>query len=755
MASRVTSFSARGKSTLQVFCPDPQTIVTAFESHLPEGKTIYTITGTDPCLPAAPCWLKQGYEYFAFLPKERFFDGHLLASLNNRRPLVQRGSRWHMDDETCDLWRSLDVNLTNSITVIGKGLLFDLEHYEPGPVVRYGFARGHKTERHLRLSLSMSKRAFVHKVAYLSYLASRRHQWDRDLVGQTWLKELSDVFSRTWIDSILDTIHRRRAIRNFIGVVVKPGIDSVRWLDKALKFGVPIWVMIPDLGAYDGLDGGFVMKQWQPTAQEIHAGREAQRSKLAALATPTVAAPPSQPPTVDPEPEDCPTQPDDPALELPTTSKTLSPPEVLPHNARWYESWQDFFQRRDKANARRLEVATETQKTSWESRTRNARKFRQPGRRGALVYEWSECDSGGFFRTLQTRYQVSLCWEDYCERALIYDPQQDTWDHCPFAWKPAVENGPPDDFGEDEDEEPDHVAGSWYAEPISSETLPDRKPDPLDFLYQRYGFLATEPTTLPTTTLLSAKSNAYRIIGLDAQDSGRPPRYLNDFITKILQRELPAGHCDLSPTCPPEETFPDRRSIRDTVVFLKTLCLSDEGGFVFLNNQKDSTLLAVHEALSVLQLVRTGTRLELEAVLGFLTQNGCRFTLLYPNALELTPPKFYPFTFPLRHPGWQPDAEDYRAYMSRLVTFFNERPNVVAAALSRGGIAWRIVVEVLGIKGSVEELMDTLPEQRCSVKTSQGTRWCHELDEGEWFYLVGGYEVLTGPCVFFGKRNRA
>ena len=87
--------------------------------------------------------------------------------------------------------------------------------------------------------------------------------------------------------------------------------------------------------------------------------------------------------------------------------------------------------------------------------------------------------------------------------------------------------------------------------------------------------------------------------------------------------------------------------------------------------------------------------------------------------------------------------------MSRLKTLFLERPYVLAAALSWGGIAWRVAQEVLGTEDSIRAVLETYPDQTASVRTNQGTRWFHQLDEGKWFYLVGGYEVLTGLWVSF------
>jgi hypothetical protein len=61
-----------------------------------------------------------------------------------------------------------------------------------------------------------------------------------------------------------------------------------------------------------------------------------------------------------------------------------------------------------------------------------------------------------------------------------------------------------------------------------------------------------------------------------------------------------------------------------------------------------------------------------------------------------------------------------------------------------GGIAWRIAIEVLGIEGSFDIILDTYPDSGSSLKVEKKEYWRHELTEGEWFYLVGGYEILTG-----------
>jgi hypothetical protein len=229
---------------------------------------------------------------------------------------------------------------------------------------------------------------------------------------------------------------------------------------------------------------------------------------------------------------------------------------------------------------------------------------------------------------------------------------------------------------------------------------------------------------------------------------GNPPEFLNSFIASILHGRIPAGHSDLCLSSPPEEIF---SSARKALVYDTAFCshfpeLSDDTVFTFINadTTDDSRLLVVHNCLSVLEMVRAGTQMELKAQLQYLLLSGSRFTLLYPKTRPLINPHFNILTFPVREEPWKPTAEDFRDYLSRLKTFFLERPYMVAAAFSRGGIAWRIAQEVLGLEESIDTLLVTFPDLCSPIGTSRGQYWAHKPDEGEWYYLVGGYEVLTG-----------
>ena len=146
MPLQLQSFLDRKRATLRVFCPSPTAVVTTFEDELPAANLIHQIPSDPlPDLPAMLSWGKPGYDYYAFLPKDRSFNGHLLTPLKHHDPVfTQRDGQWYVDEGTRELWQSLDLGLTKSINVIGGNLLVDLDHKEPSRPIKYGFTHGHK-----------------------------------------------------------------------------------------------------------------------------------------------------------------------------------------------------------------------------------------------------------------------------------------------------------------------------------------------------------------------------------------------------------------------------------------------------------------------------------------------------------------------------------------------------------------------------------------------------------------------------------
>ena len=358
------------------------------------------------------------------------------------------------------------------------------------------------------------------------------------MVDQQWWKDLWARRGPTWVDSIWDTIYGQWEARDFVGVVVKPVSALVRWLGSALKFGVPIWVWFPAPGCYRMADRGFLMKPWEPTREQVARSRSAAMTGfLNPQAEPTATPSPSDfPNDPSPEPRINPT-PESPA-DLPSEplvpAKSISPPATIPENTCWYESWEEFFRKRKEDDRIRLEAASEADKTVWKSQEQSAKKFRHPGKGGPRVHIWESCESGGFFRTQLTWFEVSRDWHSFYEQALIFNPQRNVWDYCTFVWEPAVKDGPPDDLDDNNDNDL-HVMEHWYVEPDPPANLPQDYPLPSQFLYCRYGFLSTEPTAPPRHILIPNKPSAYQIVGLEPDSPGEPLEHLYSFLTDILQ----------------------------------------------------------------------------------------------------------------------------------------------------------------------------------------------------------------------------
>ena len=740
-------FPERSRSTLRIFCPNPTSVITSFEDYLPGAHTIGRLfSDMQPHQPARLCWIKAGFEYYAYLPKDRIFDGHIWEPLKCHTPThIERNGRWYVDEETSNLWRAIDWRLTKSIEAISRDTLFMLHHHEPRRAIQHGFTQSHRTQENLQLSLHISKHAIVHRLAYLLHLISFQYRWGES--EQPWRKALEMQCGLSWVDSIWDALCRQWKSRNFIGVVVRPEEGtSIRWLEPALRFGVPIWVLWPNRDPYKGQDGDFKANLWKPEVESVRATQLAEIASAKLRAQPTATPPPPPPPPP-------PTHPTNPHLQPPANPApahdlmSISPPptSTLPEGAKWYESWQEFFNNQKEADKSHLEKASQGEKQRWESLTRNSAKFQPPGKGGAKVYVWEACDSGGFLRILQNRHDVGRDWDYYFREALVFSARHNTWDHCPFMWEPAMESGNPDD-----DDDDGHVEDDWYLAPAPPVALPDVNPSPSDFLYHHYGFLSTEPTAPPTPILPLSSTTAHRTVGLVGEESHGPLPHLTSFICSTLQGQVPAGHCDLDFHCPPAERFPPtgRTFIYDNVFGSQFLELSDSLTFVSTNDPNDpnnSLLLVIHSSLSVLRMVRVNIGNQLTAKLHHLLSMGSQFTLLYPHTHQvLEPPHTNFITFPILAEGWAPTLEDYRAYTSRLKTYLLDRPHMVAAAFSRGGIAWRITQEIVGMEGSVEALLNTYPRQDTYVRTRQGPHWFHHIKDSEWFYLVGGYEVLTG-----------
>ena len=85
--------------------------------------------------------------------------------------------------------------------------------------------------------------------------------------------------------------------------------------------------------------------------------------------------------------------------------------------------------------------------------------------------------------------------------------------------------------------------------------------------------------------------------------------------------------------------------------------------------------------------------------------------------------------------------------MSRLKAFLTQCPNVAVTALTQGGIAWQLAQEALGLDIDLVLSNIVFDGQCFAVDVADFPQWCHNVYEGELFFLVGGYNIFTSLLV--------
>jgi len=152
----------------------------------------------------------------------------------------------------------------------------------------------------------------------------------------------------------------------------------------------------------------------------------------------------------------------------------------------------------------------------------------------------------------------------------------------------------------------------------------------------------------------------------------------------------------------------------------------------------------IHDPLAIAEMGRMRVQTRSEAVIDYLLHNGSRFTVLACCTEHIHPTNLHELSFSIHTGSWVADVEDYQLYMSRLKSFLTDCPYIAAAALARGGIAWWITREVLGLDIDLTINGITFTEKATPIQVMGSTQWCHAVNKDEWYYLVGGYSILTG-----------
>jgi len=333
---------------------------------------------------------------------------------------------------------------------------------------------------------------------------------------------------------------------------------------------------------------------------------------------------------------------------------------------------------------------------------------------------------------------------------MVFNARANVWDLCPMLSSLAGDNdGELDKL--DELDEADDALGEGMdrllLEPDTPAQLPGEDTSDLGFLYRRYGFLTVKPTSIPANMLELSKAAARRITGLKSDGLDDGLGYAGSFITSVLGGQLPDGHCDLTPTSPDNEQFSSSQwGVIDRVS--RVTVPDNLGGALFACTPRDNrNKILIHNPLTVIEMGRMKVQTYRTSIVDYLLRNGSQFTILSEEPQDMDTSNVHILTFPVRPMSWVADVQDYQIYMSRLKTFLTQRPHVAAAALTRGGIAWQLTQEVLGIDIDLVLNGPVFKGQALAVDIADFPQWCHDVDEGDWFFLVGGYDILTGSLV--------
>jgi len=455
------------------------------------------------------------------------------------------------------------------------------------------------------------------------------------------------------------------------------------------------------------------------------------------------------------------------------------------------ETWQQFFARRKESNTRRIAQENEVERQRRRNREQEAEGHMPPGRHGPVVFQWQNVD-GFRIRTRVFRGCVDTMWDGYAKSQRKFDSCRNEWDICTEFDPDARPDPDPDDnfsdyYGDANDNEDD---GSLAYLPRAetppgpppytrsdvalSPTVPpnhwsedlvnvyDEEPPHAtlelpalsDMLYYRYGFdhssgsyEGVEPDNVKWGTVrkILVDSEAFVDKWL------RAPTI--DFVDRFLQGgnppDLPGSIWDLNTSsisflpdnANPFITLDPTKIDNEMYYFIKPIGLPASDNV--------SWELVLREAATALQCLRHHWGPSPVHIARCLLEMGIPFS----TRLRVPPPYptlrrgFYTnLVLGWRQQGYKPDYADYVAYATTRDSFL--RLPHARAALLKGGIVWRLAIEVTGRFAALEGPSENVLEHGSLLTLPSGNQlWDDDLSDAELDLICGVYKVYTGKIV--------
>ena len=273
-------------------------------------------------------------------------------------------------------------------------------------------------------------------------------------------------------------------------------------------------------------------------------------------------------------------------------------------------------------------------------------------------------------------------------------------------------------------------SGPLHSSCVSSLELMGLWRDVGEFLYVRYGVSYISEVVDPRK---DAKWSA--VLGICCS----PAASLVDLYNCVTRGRWPYGSCDLSLDLARANLLPGPSA--DYPIHSTPLPGSQGYLISVAEAWGVSWKLIVRDPLTVLQIEREGWVCP-DGLIGGMIRKGVPFRILNPVKLEGEEvcgnrgPVVYT-------DGNEPERVAYLVYREQLRRFFTDNPHAYSAALSAGGILWRIAMDVLPALNA-EAVVRPFHPGRCTLSTIDGKEyWTPWLTPLEKDVVVGVQRGLT------------
>ncbi|KAI5117334.1 hypothetical protein M0805_001939 [Coniferiporia weirii] len=703
-------------------------------------------------------WASNKYPFTGWIPVNPMFEGPILGRLKSTStlfPVEKEGDRFVLAN-------ALRSHLPSNLDV------WSLEWQAPILPSSFGYGEKHTTVSRARSIAKRSRNAFLYLIAettgliMLHRMYAMQNGWHEDL----WARQLqeSGKVHAVWLqDIMLSQIADYRTRRT--GIIVS--LESRKFLEKVRSFirmGMPVWFCwnVEDTQHLHNHEWYQIVR---PSDSELLLKADVGVKPLGVMSSETLTVVP-----------------------FANTGQNVG------------ETLQAFFERREVSNAVRLEYETPEAKKARLDREKQAQEKLPPGKKGAIVFEWKEVLPDQYVRCLCPR-EVKDAWKMYSKTQMRFDAFRNEWDLCE-AFDPSVKihnlsSDSDSDISDDQASAENLQTKAHYLQMKDPESF--KAMDPRVFIedirqqsaleVQFKGLTFDDIYTVATVRFgLIHQFNSKADVKEDAPLSWFTTNQLLHFNTQlngdaqseIIKRDItrlvqdirdcrgeigdvssvlfdlaPQNEAHLLHKCNPYfriEVLHHRRYFRSE----STRKMVQEDIKVYAlrptTTHTLSWVLTVTDPVAALECMRT-CHDRIWKVCQYFVERGVpvKTVVCTPPARGQSPGTERRIKdLGWRHDNSRLDSSDYASYEKRVADFVQTNPRV-RAAIMKGGIVWRVVVEAIGLEAAIEVVMAGPSSEAADkvyetldISKSRQCWWDDTLTDDDEELLCGIYKIYTG-----------